>query len=133
MRSKVKILKGPKSEAQHQANVIKWSLLHREERPELALLHHIPNGGRRDPVEARHLKELGVKPGVPDLFLPVARGGYHGLYIEMKSETGHTSREQEDWGERLTVQGYRWQVCHGWEAAAAALEWYLSLPAEAAP
>jgi len=25
-----------------------------------------------------------------------------------------------------------WQVCHGWEAAVATLEWYLSLPSEAA-
>lgn len=96
------------SEAQHQAYVIKWSQQPsiRRQWPELALLHHIPNGGTRDAVEAKHLKQQGVKSGVPDLCLPVPRGQYHGLYIEMKTESGHTSDEQEWWGERLQAQGY---------------------------
>lgn len=74
------------SEAQHQAYVIKWSQQPsiRRQWPELALLHHIPNGGTRDAVEAKHLKQQGVKSGVPDLCLPVPRGQYHGLYIEIK-------------------------------------------------
>lgn len=78
------------SEAQHQAAVIKWTQQPaiRSQWPELALLHHIPNGGTRDPVEAKHLKQQGVKNGVPDLCLPVPRGRYHGLYIEMKRRTG---------------------------------------------
>ena len=52
------------SEAQHQAYVIKWSQQPsiRRQWPELALLHHIPNGGTRDAVEAKHLKQQGVKP-----------------------------------------------------------------------
>ena len=99
----------------------------RRQWPELALLHHIPNGGTRDAVEAKHLKQQGVKSGVPDLCLPVPRGRYHGLYIEMKTESGHTSDEQEWWGERLQAQGYVWRVCHGWQAAVAVLEWYLQL------
>ena len=51
------------SEAQHQAAVIKWTQQPaiRSQWPELALLHHIPNGGTRDPVEAKHLKQQGVK------------------------------------------------------------------------
>lgn len=59
------------SEAQHQAYVIKWSQQPsiRRQWPELALLHHIPNGGTRDAVEAKHLKQQGVKSGVPDLCL----------------------------------------------------------------
>ena len=117
------------SEAQHQAYVIKWSQQPsiRRQWPELALLHHIPNGGTRDPIEAKHLKQQGVKSGVPDLCLPVPRGQYHGLYIEMKTESGHTSDAQEWWGERLQAQGYVWRVCHGWQAAVAALEWYMQL------
>ena len=76
---------------------------------------------------AKHLKQQGVKSGVPDLCLPVPRGQYHGLYIEMKTESGHTSDEQEWWGERLQAHGYVWRVCHGWQAAVAVLEWYLQL------
>lgn len=117
------------SEAQHQAAVIKWSQQPsvRHKWPELALLHHIPNGGNRDAIEGRHLKAQGVKRGVPDLHLPVARGGYHSLYIEMKTETGHTTQEQEWWGEQLLAEGNMWEVCHGWESAVRVLEWYLNL------
>lgn len=117
------------SEAQHQAAVIKWSQQPeiRQRWPELMLLYHIPNGGTRDPVEAKHLKQQGVKPGVPDLHLPVARGCYHGLYIEMKTETGRATRDQLWWGEQLLRGGYQWKICHGWMAAVAALTEYLTL------
>ncbi len=122
------------SEAQHQAAVMKWSRQPeiRSKWPELALLYHIPNGGTRDVIEGRHLKQQGVKRGVPDLCLPVARGTYHALYVELKTDTGRATAEQLWWGEQLDGQGNMWQVCHGWEAAVATLEWYLSLPREAA-
>ena len=96
------------------------------------MLHHIPNGGTRDAIEGRHLKQQGVKPGVPDLCLPVPRGLYHALYIEMKTETGRLTPEQKYWGEQLKAQGNMWEVCHGWQSAVRVLEWYLSLP-EATP
>ena len=117
------------TEAQHQANVIKWSQQPeiRSKWPELALFHHIPNGGRRDPVEARHLKQCGVKSGVPDLCLPVPSGKYHGMYLEMKTETGRATLAQKHWLERLRALGYFTIVCHGWQAAVDALEWYLSI------
>lgn len=132
MKTQVKILSNPKTEAQHQMNVINWSILHTSEWPELALLHHIPNGGTRDAVEGRHLKQAGVKAGVPDLCLPAAKGKYHGLYLEMKTETGRPTAEQKWWGEQLVQQGYMWEVCYGWQSAVRALEWYLSLPAATA-
>lgn len=44
------------------------------------LLIHIPNGGsRRNKFEGYRLKRQGVRPGVSDLLLPVARGGHFGL------------------------------------------------------
>lgn len=122
------------SEAQHQSAVIKWTQQPsiRHQWPELALLHHIPNGGTRDPVEAKHLKQQGVKNGVPDLSLPVPRGRYHGLYIEMKKEDGSTTSDQEWWGEQLQRLGYAWTVCKGYEAAISVLQWYMGLPAAVA-
>lgn len=116
------------TEAQHQSALIKWSQLPqiRARYPELKLLHHIPNGGRRDPIEAKHLKAQGVKPGVPDLCLPVARGTYHGLYIEMKTETGRPSDNQKWWIKELNDQKYKAVICHGWEEAKKCLTDYLS-------
>ena len=122
------------TEAQHQKNVIEWSQNPRilAKYPGVELLYHIPNGGSRNKIEAAHLKQQGVRPGVPDLCLPVARGQYHGLYIEMKTDTGRASTEQKDWIERLNAEGYFAEVCHGWESAVRVLEWYLTLKEEEA-
>lgn len=94
--------------------------------PELGLMHHIPNGGGRSPREAAHLKAQGVKAGVPDIFLPVARHGYHGLYIELKRrEGGRVSPEQNEMIAALREQGFRVEVCRGWEAARDVIEEYM--------
>lgn len=118
------------TENQHQMAVIKWSQQAsiRQKWPELKLLFHIPNERKCTPQQGRILKLMGVKRGVPDLMLPVARGRYHGLYIEMKTETGRSTEDQKWWGEELRGQGYMHEVCHGWESATRVLEWYLTLP-----
>lgn len=115
------------TEAQEQATLIKWSLAVRQTYPELRLLYHIPNGGKRDAIEATNLKRAGVKRGVPDLHLPVPRGQYHGLYVELKTATGRTTLEQDWWIRELLDQGYFCEVCHGWDSARRVIEWYLRL------
>ena len=117
------------SEAKHQQAVIKWSQQPavRSRWPELALLHHIKNETREGAARVAVDKAMGVKAGVPDLCLPVARDRYHGLYIEMKTESGRISEAQKWWGEKLLEQGYMFEVCHGWKSAVGVLEWYLSL------
>ena len=114
-------------EGGHQSAVILWAAQEsvRAKWPELALLHHIPNGGTRDPVEAAHLKRQGVRSGVPDLHLPVPRGGYASLYIEMKRPGGSLSQNQRWWLSRLEDEGNRAVVCYGWEEAVAEIEKYL--------
>ena len=117
------------SEAKHQQAVIKWSQQPsiRAKWPELALLYHIKNETRGGAAQVAVDKAMGGKKGVPDLFLPAPRGQYHGLYIEMKAETGRTSEAQNWWGEKLLEQGYMWEVCHGCRSAIRVLEWYLNL------
>lgn len=117
------------NEAQHQTQVFKWAAQTkvRSVYPELKLLHNVPNGGKRDPIEARHLKEQGVKKGVPDLHLPVARGVYHGLFIEMKTETGRPTSEQKWWLTELAAQGNFCMICKGWREAVKCLENYLQM------
>ena len=116
-------------ETRHQINIIKWSQQPsiRSRWPELSLLYHIKNETTEGKERVAADRAMGVKKGVPDLCLPVPRGEYHGLYIELKSETGHASDAQEWWGEKLTGQGYFWEVCHGWQSAVRVLEWYMSL------
>ena len=94
----------------------------------MKLLHHIPNGGKRDPIEAKHLKSQGVKSGVPDLSLPVARKGYHGLYIEMKVKPNRPTENQKNWLRALRAAGHLTAVAYDWEEAKNLIEDYLKLP-----
>lgn len=106
------------TEAQEQAALFEWAERAKGRFPALALLHHIPNGGSRNPVEARHLKEQGVKPGVPDICLPVPNGRYAALYIELKRRTGgRVSDVQRGWIAALNRAGNLAVVCRGWEEA----------------
>lgn len=110
-----------------QELVIRWSVGAADQWPELALLHHIPNGGKRGKRTAAQLKRMGVKPGVPDLCLPVARGGWHGLYVEMKRrDGGRVSSEQRVWLAHLAAQGYRAVVAEGHEQAIDLIRDYLA-------
>ena len=61
-------------EHEEQVKVFTWARWAEAARPELALLFAVPNGGRRDKVTAGRLKAEGVKAGVLDIWLPVARG-----------------------------------------------------------
>lgn len=113
------------SESQEQINLFKWAGFASCKYPELDLMYHIPNGGKRDLGTAIKLKAEGVKAGVPDIHLPVARGGYIGLYIELKAGKNKATDNQKGWLERLAKQGHRTCVCYGWESASEVLIKYL--------
>ena len=115
------------TEAQEQKALFQWAGYAEQQYPELKLLHHIPNGGKRDPITARNLKAEGVKAGVPDIFLPVARGQYHGLYIELKTQKGKLQKNQKEWLNALNEEGYATNVCYGWLEARETIEKYLGL------
>lgn len=113
-------------EGEEQATLFSWAKMKTYFYPELEMMFHIPNGGKRSKTEAARFKAEGVKPGVPDICLPVPRGGYHGLYIELKRRRdSSTSEYQKEWIEKLRSQGYAAEVCKGWEAAAELIEKYL--------
>lgn len=117
-------------ESGHQEAVIEWCGWNMQQYPELKLLYHVPNGGKRDKTTATALKRQGVKAGVPDLFLPVARCGFHGLYIELKAPDGKLEQSQIDFLLATMQQGYLSLVCVGWQAAVQTLSTYLDDGAE---
>lgn len=105
-------------ESVEQIHLFKWAALSSGRYPELDLMYHIPNGGKRNITTAKKLKAEGTKAGVPDIHLPVARCGYHGLFIELKRrEGGTTSKSQEDWLQALKEQGHYTAVCKGCDEA----------------
>ena len=114
------------TENAEQAALFEWAQYAEGKHPELALLHAIPNGSKRDIVTATILKRTGVKSGVPDICLPVARNGHHGLYIELKRLKGGTvSINQKHWLNALQEQGCKAVVCKGWLEAREVIEQYL--------
>lgn len=80
-----------------------------------SLLHHSPNGGKRNAAEGRKFKEMGTKAGYPDLVLNVANLNYHGLFVELKSAKGVQQPTQKLMEEQLVRQGYRYELCRNLE------------------
>lgn len=120
-------------EHEQQVALLQWSRAVAYQCPELELLYAIPNGGKRARFEARRLHDEGVKAGVPDLCLPVARRGFHGLYIENKviytsGRRNTLSEQQKYWAHRLTAEGYQVVVCYTWLEGARAIADYLQAP-----
>lgn len=96
---------------------------------DLDLLFAVPNGGERDRIVAGRMKAEGVRSGVPDLCLPVARGGFFGLWIEMKRfDGGQVSSSQEKFLQALASRGHAVAVCYGAEQAIQVLIRYLGMP-----
>lgn len=122
---------GIPSEHEEQTALFEWARYATRHFPELGLLHAIPNGtAATSGREAARAKCAGRRAGVPDLCLPVARQGFHGLYIEMKRRDGvpsDLSQEQRLWLVKLTEQGYRAVMCPGCEAARAEILNYLDV------
>lgn len=118
------------TEEQEQTVVIHWAEMMAGRWPELRMLFHVPNGGKRSKTEAARFRAAGVRSGVPDLFLPCSRGGYHGIWIEMKAVGGRVSAEQARWQTELLGQGYMCAVCYGADAAIATIEKYMRLKKE---
>lgn len=109
-----------------QMALFRWATYNQGRWPELGLMFHIPNGGKRSKAEAARFVRMGVKAGVSDVFLPVARNGCHGLWIELKRlRSGRPTADQIKWIESMIEQGYAATVCHGWEQAVKVIEGYM--------
>jgi len=103
--------------------------------PELALLNASLNGVRLTMGQAVKAKRMGMMRGFPDVFLPISRNGFHGLFIELKIKPyikpdGKTARpvvsqEQMWWQNQLAIQGYCARICYGFEAAKGQILYYL--------
>lgn len=107
----------------------------------LKWFHAIPNGGSRgDDEKSRairggQLKAEGQKNGVFDTFLPVPRGRFAGLYIEMKKRdlkpkreggAGGMSPEQQEFLAFALANHYAAIVCYTWRDAAQVVKDYMT-------
>ena len=115
------------SESSQQIALIKWWDFQCKyyDLPKFAL-YSTPNGGTRNVIEAVNLKRQGVRAGIPDLMLCVPRGGFHGLYIEMKWDKNKCSTQQSEVLLFLQQQDYKTAVCYDWEIAKELITNYLT-------
>lgn len=119
-----------RGEEREQARFIKWTHTPavRAIAPELRWMFHTPNGGKRDGITAGQMRALGVKPGVPDLLMPVPSGPNPGLALEFKSATGRASPEQDEWMQHLRDRaGWMVLLVRSAEEARAAVMHYLDV------
>jgi len=110
-----------------------WIFRNIRDYPELDLTFAVPNGamlggGRIGAIRANSLKAEGMRPGAPDLVIPSPRGGYFGLFIEMKTKSGRLSDNQEEFIVEAEKYGYQCFVAYGSDEAIEFLEIYLSKP-----
>ena len=115
-----------RSEHDEQVALFAWAGRRVGMYPDLEWLLAIPNGGHRFPAVAAKLKAEGVKAGVPDILLPVARRGYNNLWIEMKVGKNTQTERQQQWMVALESRGNCVRVCYSAEAAIEVLTWYLT-------
>jgi len=112
------------SEHEEQKAFMEWVKIHETTYPGIDHMFAVPNGGKRSFSVAKKLKAEGVKRGVPDLFLPVPKGLFCGLWIEMKAKDGKLSADQILWRDFLTAKSYAWKVCYGCNEAIKTVQWY---------
>ena len=118
-----------RSEHDEQRDLFAWAEMERVRHPHLALMFAVPNGARTSMSVAKRLKAEGLRKGVPDIVLPVARGGFHGLFVEMKRQKATPSAVNEDqrnWHFALMSEGYAVHTCRGFEQARTVILEYLT-------
>lgn len=117
------------TEQQIQNRVIKWA--NRKPYNGRVLgdyISHPPLGGRRGSKAGAMMRHSGAKKGYPDLIVDIPSGEYHGLRIEIKKlEGGRVSDEQELCMEILREQGYKAEVCCGYDAVINEIKDYLGI------
>lgn len=116
-----------KEELANQAALFELAALLETQCPGLELMFHVPNEGKRSVYTGAELKRAGLKKGVPDVMLPVARKGYNGLAIELKAGKNKPTEEQKKWLMGLAGEGWLCYVCRGYEAAATVLGEYMDI------
>lgn len=105
------------SEHSEQVALFEALQIHSKKEPMLQWAFAIPNGFYSTPAQKHKMRNEGLKPGVWDIFLPVARKGYHGLFIEMKFGKNTLSDQQKEFHKFIENQNYLGCIAYHWEQA----------------
>lgn len=126
MKKNVNILSSESMEQQKLFDWINIAMLTKEYRS-LKLMYHIPNEGKRTAYTGNKMKREGLVSGVADICLPVPKGYYHGLYIEMKYNKNKLTESQKNFLRGVREQGYATAVCYSADEAVNKIKHYYQL------
>lgn len=91
---------------------------------------HVANERQTSPRRGGKLKKMGVKKGVPDVWILEPRGGFKGCVIELKTLRGKPTQDQRYWIEQLQIRGYSAGFTYGIDNALESIKYYLDLPTD---
>lgn len=117
------------SESAEQQKVFEWAeiAMRLDRYAGLELMFHVPNEGKRSYFTGSKMKRGGLKSGVSDICIPVAKGGYHGFFIEMKYENNKLTKEQIKFLRGVKKNGYATSVCYSAAEAIYKIKKYFNL------
>ncbi len=89
---------------------------------------HIGNERQCSVQQGRLLKRMGIRAGASDVFVGLARGAWHGMFLELKSVGNTPTESQEQFMLDMASQGYYCLWCVGFEEAKRAILHYMQIP-----
>ena len=101
----------------HQTALFAWAALNAKAYPMLKWMFAIKNVEKGGKIAGAMAKAEGVKAGVSDIFLPYAKNGYHGLFIEMKKPDGKASTIQLEFQSDMSTIDYACCIAYSWAEA----------------
>lgn len=111
------------TEKKEAVKLVQWARLNYQIKK---LLFKINNEGSKNSLDGYQNQLEGVLKGVSDYFLPLPKGKYHGLWVELKrTKGGKVSPEQLEWIGLMRENGYAAGVCYGADHAIKVIERYL--------
>lgn len=113
------------SESNEQIAAMDWLRLQHPKIAEHTL--HIGNERKASHFSGYIMKRMGVLKGASDLFMAWPAGGYHGLFIEVKSLVGKPTPEQKAFIQRMVDVGYYACICYGADEVISTMKYYIGL------
>jgi len=107
-----------------------WVQINEKFDPRLSTIYHIANERRTSHHQGKIFKQKGVRPGIPDVHVPIPSGMYPGLYIEFKVRPGTLSEPQKKMIKTLLNIGHLVVVAWSAQEAIDIVCEYLSEPAQ---
>lgn len=114
-------------EYQIQVSIFQWISFHEKKYKGLDLAYSTASGLKLPIGSIVKAHKVGIiKKGLPDIVIPVSRKGFHGLYIELKTDEGKPTKEQVEFVKRLNEEGYLACFSYGFKETISKLEYYFT-------